>query len=146
MKLWTPLCTGALSPIQSSSKLGAVALSSRRCYHAVHGEFPCCLVAGGLYSVAAVVCQAWMWHIHFFLYILFISCFFIYRLNSVTYKWIRVKFQHLTHDCLLIHYRMWDLYLLQGVLKIKHDECICLECRMHEKCVLYIDPSKLWRN
>jgi hypothetical protein len=33
-----------------------VGLSSRRCFHVVYGEFPCCLVGGRLDSVGAVVC------------------------------------------------------------------------------------------
>jgi hypothetical protein len=49
------VCSHAISPILSGCKLGVVGLSSRRCYHMVHGEFPCCLVGGRLDSVGAVV-------------------------------------------------------------------------------------------
>jgi hypothetical protein len=38
-------------------KLGVVGLSSRRSYHVVYEEFPCCLVCGCLSSVGAVVCM-----------------------------------------------------------------------------------------
>jgi hypothetical protein len=40
-------CPHAFFPISSGCKLGVVGLSSRRCYHVVYGEFPCCL-AGDL--------------------------------------------------------------------------------------------------
>jgi hypothetical protein len=53
--LWILVCSHALSSILSGCKLGAVGLSSRRCYHMVYGEFPCCLVGGRLDSVGADV-------------------------------------------------------------------------------------------